>query len=322
MKSILLTGVSGFIGLQTAKKLLENGFSVLGIDNLNDYYDVRLKTKRLETLGETKNFKFVQIDIENFQNLKKVFSENKFDAVINLAARAGVRYSIENPFIYVTTNVLGNTNLLELCKHYGVNKFVLASTSSLYAGQKMPFVETLEVNTPISPYAASKKAAEMMCYTYNYLFGIDTTILRFFTVYGPYGRPDMSVFKFFKWITEDKPVEIYGDGSQSRDFTYVEDIARGVVSGLKPLGFEIINLGNNSPHKLSEMLELIEKFTGKKAQKEYSEFRKEDMMATYADITKAEKLLDWSPEYSLEQGIEETAKWWKKNQNWLTDILV
>ncbi|MBN1150152.1 SDR family NAD(P)-dependent oxidoreductase [candidate division WOR-3 bacterium] len=322
MKNILLTGAAGFIGMETAKKLLGEGFSVVGIDNLNDYYDVRLKTKRLEELAGNKNFVFYKIDIENFQDLKNLFSENKFDAVINLAARAGVRYSIENPFIYVTTNTLGNTNLLELSKHYGVSKFVLASTSSLYAGQKMPFVETLEVNTPISPYAASKKGAEMMCYTYHYLFGLDTTILRFFTVYGPYGRPDMSVFKFFKWITEDKPVEIYGDGSQSRDFTYVEDIARGVVSGLKPLGFEIINFGNNSPHKLSEMLELIEKFTGKKSVKEYSEFRKEDMMATYADITKAKKLLDWSPEYSLEQGIEETAKWWRENQNWLADIKI
>ncbi len=208
------------------------------------------------------------------------------------------------PFIYFETNVLGNLNLLSLCKKYGVKKFILASTSSLYAGQKMPFSETLPVNTPISPYAASKKSAEVTCYTYHYLYGIDITVFRYFTVYGPAGRPDLSIFKFIKLINEEKPITVYGDGNQSRDFTFVSDIARGTILGLKKIGFEIINLGGNSPYTINHTISLIEKFLGKKAQIIQKPFPQCDIPATWADISKAEKILGWKPQVSLEQGIK------------------
>jgi len=317
---LLVTGCAGFIGWRVSKKLLEEGHQVVGIDNLNDYYDVRLKEYRLEDLKAYKNFTFYQGDIENLEFLEGVFKKYPFDAVINEAARAGVRASLENPFVYFTTNALGTLNLLELCKNYGVPKFVLASTSSLYAGQPMPFKEDLPVNTPISPYAASKKSAEVISYTYHYLYGIDVSVVRYFTVYGPAGRPDMSVFRFIKWIMEEKPLEVFGDGSQSRDFTYIDDIAEGTILALKPLGYEIINLGNNQPHKLSEVIGLIEKFTGKTAKVENREFHKADLKATWADITKAKELLGWQPKVSLEEGIRRTVDWFKENWHWLKDI--
>jgi nucleoside-diphosphate-sugar epimerase len=229
VKTVLLTGAAGFIGFKTAEKLLDRGYRVVGVDNFNDYYDVRLKEYRANLLKERENFKLYKVDIENIDALRVLFEEYRFDGVINLAARAGVRYSLVNPFVYMTTNALGTLNLLELMKDYGVGKFVLASTSSLYAGQPMPFKETLPVNTPISPYAASKKAAEVTSYTYHYLYGIDVTIVRYFTVYGPAGRPDMCIFRFIKWIDEGTPITVYGDGTQSRDFTFVDDIAEGTV---------------------------------------------------------------------------------------------
>ena len=317
---ILVTGCAGFIGWAVAKRLLEEGHRVIGIDNLNDYYDTKLKHYRLEELKSYKDFKFFQLDIEDYGKLKEVFKNYRFDAVINEAARAGVRASIEDPFVYMTTNANGTLNLLELCKNYGISKFVLASTSSLYAGQPMPFKEDLPVNTPISPYAASKKAAEVIAYTYHYLYGIDVSILRYFTVYGPAGRPDMSVFRFIKWIMEDSSLEVFGDGSQSRDFTYIEDIAEGTILALKPLGYQIINLGNNKPHSLLEMISLVERFTGKKAKIENREFHKADMKATWADITKAKELLGWQPKTSLEEGIEKTVDWFKKNWHWLKEV--
>jgi len=317
---ILVTGCAGFIGWAVAKRLLEEGHRVIGIDNLNDYYDTKLKHYRLEELKSYKDFKFFQLDIEDYGKLKEVFKNYRFDAVINEAARAGVRASIEDPFVYMTTNANGTLNLLELCKNYGISKFVLASTSSLYAGQPMPFKEDLPVNTPISPYAASKKAAEVIAYTYHYLYGIDVSILRYFTVYGPAGRPDMSVFRFIKWIMEGSSLEVFGDGSQSRDFTYIEDIAEGTILALKPLGYQIINLGNNKPHSLLEMISLVERFTGKKAKIENREFHKADMKATWADITKAKELLGWQPKTSLEEGIEKTVDWFKKNWHWLKEV--
>jgi Nucleoside-diphosphate-sugar epimerases len=317
---ILVTGCAGFIGWAVAKRLLEEGHKVIGVDNLNSYYDVRLKHYRLEDLRSYRDFKFFQLDIEDYGKLKEVFKNYRFDAVINEAARAGVRASIEDPFVYMTTNANGTLNLLELCKNYGISKFVLASTSSLYAGQPMPFKEDLPVNTPISPYAASKKAAEVIAYTYHYLYGIDVSILRYFTVYGPAGRPDMSVFRFIKWIMEDSSLEVFGDGSQSRDFTYIEDIAEGTILALKPLGYQIINLGNNKPHSLLEMISLVERFTGKKAKIENREFHKADMKATWADITKAKELLGWQPKTSLEEGIEKTVDWFKKNWHWLKEV--
>jgi len=320
MQTFLVTGCAGFIGWKVSEKLLERGYKVIGVDNLNDYYDVKVKKYRLNSLKNYPEFKFYEVDIENLEGLKEVFKKNSFDYVINEAARAGVRYSMENPYVYFTTNVLGTLNLLELCKEYGVKKFVLASTSSLYAGQKMPFNEDLPVNTPISPYAASKKSAEVLCYTYHYLYGIDVSIVRYFTVYGPAGRPDMSVFRFIKWILEDKPLEVFGDGSQSRDFTYVDDIAEGTILATRPLGYEIINLGNNRPHSLMEMIGLIERYTGKKARFEMRDCHKADMKATWADIGKAKSLLGWEPKVSLEEGIKRTVEWTLENWSWIKDV--
>ncbi|MCY0889782.1 MAG: GDP-mannose 4,6-dehydratase [Pyrobaculum arsenaticum] len=320
MQTFLVTGCAGFIGWKVSEKLLERGYKVIGVDNLNDYYDVKVKDYRLKSLKKHSNFSFYQVDIENLEGLREVFKENSFDCVINEAARAGVRYSMENPYVYFTTNVLGTLNLLELCKEYGVKKFVLASTSSLYAGQSMPFREDLPVNTPISPYASSKKSAEVLCYTYHYLYGIDVSVVRYFTVYGPAGRPDMSVFRFIKWILEDSPLEVFGDGSQSRDFTYIDDIAEGTILATKPLGYEIINLGNNRPHSLLEMIGLIEKYTGKKARLEMRDFHKADMKATWADISKAKSLLGWEPKVSLEEGIKRTVEWTIENWDWIKDV--
>ena len=319
-QKILVTGAAGFIGSKVSEMLLEDGHNVIGVDNLNNYYDTRLKLWRLEILKKNNNFKFYQIDIENYDNLNAISKEHSPEAVINLAARAGVRYSLENPFTYLSTNAGGSLNLLELCKEYNVSKFILASTSSLYAGQKMPFKEELPVNTPMSPYAASKKSAEAIAYTYHYLYEIDVTILRYFTVYGPGGRPDMSPFRFIKWIMEGSPLEIFGDGSQQRDFTYVDDIARGTIKALKPLGYEIINLGGNKPYRLNESIKLMEKYIRKEAKCNYKEFYKADMKATWADIDKAKRLLNWQPQVSLEEGIKRTVEWTKDNWEWVKDI--
>jgi len=319
---ILVTGAAGFIGSKVSEMLLEEEYEVIGIDNLNDYYDKRLKLWHLESFKKSNSFKFYQVDIENYSDLKLIFQEHSPEAVINLAARAGVRYSLENPFIYLSTNAGGTLNLLELCKEYNVLKFILASTSSLYAGQEMPFKEELPVNTPISPYAASKKAAEAIAYTYHYLYGIDITILRYFTVYGPAGRPDMSPFRFIKWIMGDLPLEIFGDGSQQRDFTYVDDIAMGTIKALRPLSYEIINLGGNKPYRLNGYIRLMEKYTGRKAKCNYKEFQKADMKATWADIEKAKNLLDWQPQISLEEGIRRTVDWTKDNWEWVKKIKI
>ena len=320
MKNILLTGAAGFIGSKVSEMLLKKGYQVVGLDNLNNYYDIRLKSWRLDHLKQDKRFLFYKIDIENYEELKSIFQLNQFDAVINLAARAGVRYSLENPFIYLSTNAVGHLNLLELSKEYNISKFILASTSSLYAGQEVPFREDLPVNTPISPYAASKKAAEAMAYTYHFLYGLDVTILRYFTVYGPAGRPDMATFRFIKWIMEGIPLEIYGDGSQARDFTYLDDIAEGTVKALKPVGYEIINLGGDHPYKLSEAISLIEKYTKRKAELKYKEFHKTDMKTTWADIDKAQKLLNWQPRVNLEEGIKRTVEWTKDNWDIISKI--
>jgi nucleoside-diphosphate-sugar epimerase len=318
---VLLTGAAGFIGHKTAQMLLEYGDTVVGIDNMNDYYDVRLKEYRLEELKRHGDFSFFQVDLENRGALEILFQMNRFDCVINLAARAGVRYSIVDPFVYLSTNTFGTLNLLELSKKRGIEKFVLASTSSLYAGQTMPFREDLPANTPLSSYAASKKGAEVMAYTYHYLFGIDVTILRYFTVYGPAGRPDMSIFRFIQWINNDTPLELFGDGEQTRDFTYVDDIAKGTLRASQVKnGYEIINLGNNNPHKLKYAIELIEDNFHKKAKYIHKAFHKADMKATWADIEKAGKILDWSPHVTLETGIEQTVRWHMDNKKWLDEV--
>lgn len=323
MKKILVTGAAGFIGARTAKVLLNQGINVVGVDNLNDYYDVQLKKYRLSVLEENKNFQFYHEDIEDIKSIRSIFKEHSFDAVINLAARAGVRYSQENPFIYMTTNAMGTLNLLELMREFSVKKVVLASTSSLYAGQPLPFSESLSVNTPISPYAATKKAAEVMVYTYHYLYGIDVSICRYFTVYGPAGRPDMSPFRFIKWIYEGTPITLYGDGTQSRDFTYVEDIAAGTVAALQPVGYEIFNLGRgDSPITLNKMIEMIENFTGKKACINYQPVQKTDMTETMADITKAKNMLHWQPQIDFETGLKESVDWYLKNIEWTSNIKI
>lgn len=322
MKKILLTGAAGFIGAETARLLLKKKYEVVGIDNVNDYYDVRLKQHRLRALRKLEGFTFKKMDIENMASLKRVFSQHAFSAVINLAARAGVRYSMVNPHVYFTTNALGTVNLLELCKDNGIKKFVLASTSSLYAGQKMPFDETLAVNTPISPYAASKKAAEAACHAHHYLYGLDISIVRYFTVYGPAGRPDMCIFRFIKWIDEGKPIELFGDGTQSRDFTYVTDIAAGTVKALKRVGFETINLGGNKPYELNYVISLIEKYLGKPCTRKHFKFHKADIKATWANITKAQTLLKWQPTVTLEEGVRRSVEWYLANKAWVKDVML
>lgn len=317
MSTILVTGAAGFIANRVARDLSKE-HKVVAIDNVNDYYDVRLKEHRIEALD---GIEFHRIDIEDKAAMKPLFEANSFDAVVNLAARAGVRYSMENPHVYMTTNANGSLNLLELMREFNVNKYVLASTSSLYAGQQMPFVESLPVNTPISPYAASKKAAEVMAYSYHFLFGIDVSVVRYFTVYGPAGRPDMSIFRFIQWIDQGVPIELFGDGSQSRDFTYVDDIASGTIAALRPVGYEIINLGGgNQPISMNTVIETLEELLGKKATINYRDFHKADLKSTWADISKANNLLGWQPKISLQEGLENSVKWYVDNLPWSSSI--
>jgi len=321
-QTILVTGAAGFIGSRTSELLLLNNFNVIGVDNLNDYYNVKIKEERLKVLSKYKNFTFHKKDIEDINSIKELFHENNFHSVINLAARAGVRYSLENPFIYCNTNYIGTLNILDLMYKTGVKKYVMASTSSIYAGSSLPYKENSCVNNPISPYAASKKAAELIAYTYHHQFDIDVSILRYFTVYGPSGRPDMSILRFIKWIDEEKPIVIYGDGSQSRDFTYIDDIAKGTIKAcLTKNDYEIINLGGGkNPISINELIIKIEKLIGKKAIRDEKPFHKADVQETWADISKAKKLLNWEPTISLDQGLSETVNWYFKNKNWLNDI--
>lgn len=314
MKKVLVTGAAGFIGAKTTELLLQKGIEVIGVDNLNDYYDVSLKQHRLDQIKDL-NFTFVPLDIESKTELLSLFSQHQFDVVFNLAARAGVRYSMENPDIYMTTNAMGSLHLLECMREFKVSKFVLASTSSLYAGQPMPFKEELSVNSPISPYAATKKAAEVMAYTYHYLYGIDVSIVRYFTVYGPAGRPDMSPYIFAEKILKGEKLPVFGDGTQSRDFTFVDDIAEGTILAAKKVGYEIINLGGgNNPYTLLEMISLMEKYSGKKATLELGSKIKADMDVTWADISKAKNLLGWEPKISFEEGISRLMSWHEKNR--------
>ncbi len=322
MSRYLLTGAAGFIAAKVAEQLLEAGHTVIGLDNLNDAYDARLKDWRLQQLVGRPGFAFHKIDICDRPALAALWKEAApFDAVVNLAARAGVRQSIINPWVYFETNATGTLNLLELCRTRGVEKFVLASTSSLYGLRNpMPYVEDADTDHPLSPYAASKKAAEVLCNTYHYLYGLDITIFRYFTVYGPAGRPDMSIFRFVQWISEGRSVTIYDDGQQSRDFTYVDDIARGTVAGLKPLGCETINLGGDQPHVLADAIGMVEEFTGAKANLVYKPRHKADMRATWADISKARRLLGWEPHTSLTEGLARTVNWYRDNRDWAQHV--
>ena len=344
-RSILVTGAAGFIGSKVAELLLAEGHTVVGVDNLNDYYDVRLKNHRANTLlGQAENprtpptltensaslakvesadgqFHFYHLDIENRQSVDALFEAHKFGSVLNLAARAGVWHSMENPYVYMSTNTVGTLNLLEAMRRLEVNKMVLASTSSLYAGQEMPFVETQPVNTPISPYAATKKAAELMAHSYHYLYGLDISVVRYFTVFGPCGRPDMSMFRFIEWILNEKPIELFGDGEQSRDFTYVDDIARGTIAAQKEVGYEVINLGGgNNPVSINWLIKQFETALAKRAAVKHLPLHKTNLKSSWADIAKAKRLLDWEPQVSLEDGIRKTIEWHQANRAWLDDI--
>ena len=322
MKNVLITGAAGFIGARTTEMFLDDGVNVVGLDNLNNYYDIGLKEYRLNRLRERPGFTFYRVSIEDRKALEKIFSRHKFDAVLNLAARAGVRYSLENPHIYMSTNAVGTLNLLDCMRKHDSKKMVLASTSSIYAGQPLPFNEDLPVNEPISPYSASKKAAELMAYSYHHLYGLDITVLRYFTVYGPAGRPDMSIFRFIKWIDEgEHPIILFGDGSQSRDFTYIDDIARGTMAATATAGYEIVNLGGGAkPVSISKLIQMLEELLGKKANVVKKPFHKADLRETSADITKAGRLLDWKPETTLEEGLKKTVTWYQENHSWLKDI--
>lgn len=322
MSVILITGVAGFIGSRTAELLLDSNHQIIGVDNLNDYYNPIMKEHRLENLKKFKKFKFLFIDIENYDSLRSIFENFKIETVINLAARAGVRYSLENPFIYAQTNFIGSLNLLSLMRLYKVDKYVMASTSSIYTDSEMPFSEESSVNKPISPYAATKKAAELMAYTYHYQFKIDVSIVRYFTVYGPSGRPDMSILRFVKSIHEGTPLVLYGDGTQSRDFTFIDDIARGtIMAAMKKTGYEIINLGGgNNPIAMNTIISKIEELLDKTAQVKREPFHSADVQSTYADISKSKNILNWEPTVGLDEGLKKTVSWYLENKEWLSKI--
>jgi len=322
MAHYLVTGAAGFIAARVATLLLYAGHTVVGVDNLNDAYDVRMKEYRLKQLQARAGFKFQRLDISNWGAVETLAeSDLAFDGVINLAARAGVRASVENPWVYVDTNVTGTLNLLELCQRMGVSKFVLASTSSIYGNDApLPTPETANSGHPLQAYAASKKGAEAMAHAYHNLYNIDVTIVRFFTVYGPAGRPDMSIFRFIRWIIEGETLRLNGDGTQSRGFTYLDDIARGVILALKKVGYEIVNLGGHENISINELIAIIERKVGKGAIIEQYPFPAADMMANLADVTKAGKLLGWEANVGMEEGVERTIAWYNKHRAWAVEL--
>ncbi len=322
MPQYLVTGAAGFIASRVIELLLADGHTVVGIDNLNDAYDGRLKQWRLERIKSHPGFSFHRLDVSDRPSVEGFGPGSKpYEAVINLAARAGVRYSVENPWVYLETNVTGTLNLLEFCRCHEIPKFVLASTSSLYgAGKALPYTETANTDHPLSPYAASKKAAEALCYSYHHLYGLDVSVLRYFTVYGPAGRPDMSIFRFIQWIAEGRRVTVYGDGSQSRDFTFIDDIARGTIAAVKPLGCEIVNLGSDRPMSVSDMIRLIERLLGKHARIDYQPSHRADVEATWADVNKARSLLGWTPRTVPDEGVRSSVDWYRENRDWAREI--
>lgn len=321
MATFLVTGCAGFIGAQTAKLLLTRGDSVVGVDELNNYYDPKLKRRRLQDLVSPR-FSFVQADIAEAGAVRELFRAHRFDGVLNLAARAGVRASIETPEVYFATNLTGTLNLLVACQQHGVAKLLLSSTSSLYAGEQPPFIETAAVNRPLSPYAASKKAAESICYAYHHLYGLNVAVVRYFTVYGPAGRPDMSVFQFIEKIGRGTPITVFGDGLQKRDFTYVDDVADGTVRALdRAEGFSITNLGGGRrPYSIRELIALIEAQLGRPAVIEYRSANRADMFETQANIERARNELDWQPTIDLEEGVTRTVAWHQANREVLQSL--
>ena len=332
---ILVTGTAGFIGYHLARKLLERGDEVVGLDNINDYYDVNLKYARLNELGintdEVKEnvlvqsstypkHKFIKSNLENAEVMNKLFKTEKFDAVCNLAAQAGVRYSIENPHAYIQSNVVGFMNILEACRNYNVKNLSYASSSSVYGLNKsQPFKTTDMTDTPISLYAATKKSNELMAHTYSHLYSIQTTGLRFFTVYGPWGRPDMAPMLFADAISNDRPIKVFNHGNMSRDFTYIDDIVDGIVkvidagssTSVVPKLFKVYNIGNNSPISLMEFIETIENSIGKVAEKNFLPMQDGDVVSTYADVSGLINDFGYKPDTKLSDGIGEFVKWFK-----------
>ena len=318
-RKILVTGAAGFIGFHLSKKMLKKGISVIGIDNLNDYYDINLKYARLDILKKYKNFGFIKGDLIEHETVFSVFREYQPEYVIHLAAQAGVRYSIENPKTYMDSNITGFFNVLEACRHFPVKHLLYASSSSVYGNQeKTPFSIEDSVDHPISLYAATKKSNELMAYTYSHLYGIRTTGLRFFTVYGPYGRPDMAYFNFTKKIMNNEQIEIFNDGDMYRDFTYVDDIVKGIGNILFTSppkdGFEcykLYNIGNNKPEKLMYFIETLEGIFGKEAKKNFLPMQQGDVYQTYADISELINDFNFRPETSIEEGLKEFVEWYK-----------
>ena len=331
-KSVLVTGAAGFIGFHLARRLLEEGYGVIGVDNLNPYYDVRLKEDRLSELKPFERFGFVNLDLCERKTMQELFQKNEFEVVVNLAAQAGVRYSLKNPYAYIDSNIVGFVNLLECCRHAKVKHLVYASSSSVYgANTKMPFAVHDNVDHPLSLYAASKKSNELMAHTYSHLFGLPCTGLRFFTVYGPWGRPDMALFLFTRSILDGKPIQVFNHGKMQRDFTYIDDIVEGVVRvmGKRPAPdprwsgddpdpgtsytpYRIYNIGNNSPVKLMDFITVIEDALGQKAQKEFLDLQPGDVVATYADIDDLMEAVGFKPRTPLAVGIGRFVEWYKE----------
>jgi len=330
--NVFVTGAAGFIGYHLSKRLLENGCHVAGLDNLNPYYDVQLKKDRLARLTSFENFSFYKMDLADKEVLEKIFESTQFDVVVNLAAQAGVRYSLENPQAYVDANIVGFVNLLEYCRHNHIQHFVFASSSSVYgANTKMPFSTHHNVDHPVSLYAATKKANELMAHTYSHLFGLACTGLRFFTVYGPWGRPDMALFLFTKAILDEKAIKVFNHGNMQRDFTYIDDIIEGVarVMGRLPkpdqtwngdnpdpgtsyTSYKIYNIGNNNPVELMEFIAAIEKALGRRAKKEFLDLQPGDVVATYADIDDLIEDVGFKPRTSIDTGIKRFVAWFKE----------
>jgi UDP-glucuronate 4-epimerase len=311
--NILVTGGAGFIGSHTVKALIKRGHNVVIVDNFNKYYDPKLKKDRIKTFLSGLKFKIYKVDIANLKKLKEIFEENNFDVIVHQAAQAGVRYSLDNPFVYEESNVLGTLNILECAKDFNVKKIVFASSSSVYGEQeKSPFSENDKTDSPISLYAATKKATENICYSYHSLYKIKMVGLRYFTVYGPWGRPDMALFSFTKNILEERPINIFGEGKMKRDFTYIDDIIEGVTSAVeKDFDFEIFNLGYGNPSSLMDFVTILEEVLNKKAEKHLLPIQKGDVKMTYADISKAKEKLSFNPKTPLKEGVYNFVKWYK-----------
>ena len=320
MAHYLITGAAGFIGARTASMLAADGHTVLGVDNLNDAYDIRMKKHRLGELRRTSGFEFRKLDISRKGEVESLAGEG-IEAIIHLAARAGVRASVENPGLFYETNVMGTLHLLELSRKAGIGKFVLASTSSIYgANPPHPTPEDASSSEPLQPYAASKKAGEVLAHAFHYLHGLDVSVLRFFTVYGPAGRPDLAMFRFCQWIHEGKPAHVYGTGEQSRGFTFLDDIARGTILALKRVGFEIVNLGGHEVITINNLIRLLEQTIGRQARVEYGPPNTADMFSNWADISKAGLLLGWQPQVSLQEGVRRLVDWYAAERSWARSI--